>query len=112
MLARLLFATVWLTIAAGVLLPLVPLGEEMPTLAGADDLWTASDVAGLACEDCAPAAAGRDGCGAFCPCHHLHAAPATVRTVCLSLTVHLVVQPLPAGRSREPLALPPKLPAI
>jgi hypothetical protein len=111
MLGRLLFAVVWLIVAAGLLLPLLPSDEAGPAVAVAGGIEQAGAMASD-CRHCAPADADGDGCGTFCPCHHLLPAATAAPGLCPTLTVHLLVQPQPAGRLHEPRPLPPKLPAI
>ena len=112
MLGRLLFAVVWLIVAAGLLLPLLPSDQAGPAFAGAGGIEQVADAMASDPRHCAPADAGGDGCGTFCPCHHLLPAGSAATGLCPTLTVHLVVQPQPAGRLHEPRPLPPKLPAI
>ena len=111
MLGRALFALVWLIIAAGVLLPLYPAHEEAAGLILAGGMEPVAGAVAASCEGCEPAAS-IDGCGTFCPCQHPLPAASLTPGACLSSTVYLVVQPLPAGRLHEPRPQPPKLPAI
>jgi hypothetical protein len=107
-----LFAFVCLIIAAALLLPLLPADKEASVLAAASGVWTASAAVDPACQDCGPAAVHGDGCRTLCQCQQLVPAVSAVSPLCLSLTVYLVVQPLPPGRFDAPGPLPPKLPAI
>ena len=112
MLGRLLFAVVWLMVAAGLLLPLLPSDQAGPAFVGAGGIEQVADAMASDCRHCAPADADGDSCGTFCPCHHLLPAVSAAPGLCPTLRVYLVVQPQPAGRLHEPRPLPPKLPAI
>jgi hypothetical protein len=111
MLGRVLFALVWVVIAAGLALPLYPSGVEAPMSAVADPVLLPADAAMAGREDCPIAHDGSadrsDG-----PCAHL--VPAIVVTVGDSsgLSVILVIRSQPSELPFERQALPPKLPAI
>jgi hypothetical protein len=111
MLGRVLFALVWVVIAAGLVLPLYPSGVEAPMSAAADPVLLAADAATAACEDCPIADDGSadqsDG-----PCAHLLPAILVAVGDSSGLSVILVIRSQPSGLPFERQAVPPKLPAI
>jgi hypothetical protein len=107
MFGRVLFAFIWLIIAAGVALPLYP--NEAPTSAVAvsDDpvqLAAGSDVFG--CEDCAVAGGGRAACRSDCACDDAQPASVPLKH---PVSVTIVVR---SHAPQPPPDLPTKLPAI
>jgi hypothetical protein len=112
MLGRVLFAVVWLIIAAGLVLPLYPSDRAAPGLAVAGGTLMVADTAAPGCEDCAAADLAAAGCRGSCACWQVLPAASAARVACLSLTVYLITRPLPAGQASGPQPLPPKPPAI
>ena len=110
MFGRVLFALVWLIIAAGVALPLYP--RDVPTSAVAVTTDPVQLVAGtdvFGCDDCPVAEAGRAECRPDCPCGEaLHAVFVPLEEP-VSLTIVVSVHP---SASERPDKLPAKLPAI
>jgi hypothetical protein len=104
MLGRVLFAFVWLIIAAGVALPLYP-GEAVISVvtAASDPIQPAAASGALGCEDCPVPDAGVD-CRSDCRCDRLLPA------------VFVPLQEEPdvtfAASGRLPSKLPARLPAI
>ena len=112
MFGRVLFALVWLIIAAGVALPLYPRDVPTSTVAVATDpvqLVAGTDVFG--CEDCPISDAGRADCRSDCPCGETLPAVFVPLEEPVGLTIAVTVRSLPS-RLPEPQPLPPKLPAI
>jgi len=103
MLGRVLFALVWLIIAAGVTLPLYPPDVATP---GPPAAATALPVADTMASSCENHVDGAD-CRSACPCAHALPAASAAPERCVRLTVYLVVRPL-----FTPQPPPPKLPAI
>lgn len=113
MLGRVLFAFVWLIIAAGLVLPLYPRDVVTSVVTAADD--QVQPVAGsdlFGCEDCVVADDGALDCLPDCFCGHV--LPTATRSVenAFNLTLFIVVHPEPPGLPSGPQPLPPKLPAI
>jgi hypothetical protein len=109
MLGRALFAVVWLIIAAGLLLPLYPAEVSVPGSATGEVAASLADAMDAGCGPCPAAAAGGEACrrrGGG-----LAGAPAALKA-CSRLTLHQVVQPIPAHRAAEPAAPLPKLPEV
>ena len=112
MFGRVLFALVWLIIAAGVALPLYPRDVSTSTVAVTSDpvqLVAGTDVFG--CEDCPLADAGRADCRSDCPCGEALPAVFVPLEERVSVTITVTERSLPS-RLPEPQPLPPKLPAI
>lgn len=113
MLGRVLFAFVWLIIAAGLVLPLYPRDVLTSVVTAANDPVqpvVGSDLFG--CEDCVVADDGTLDCPSDCPCGQvLPTATGSVEDA-FSPTVFIVVHPEPPGLPFGPQPLPPKLPAI
>ena len=112
MFARVLFAFVWLIIAAGVALPLYP--RDAPTssvavAAGPVQLVAGADAFG--CEDCPVADTGRADCWSDCPCGEALPAVFVPLEEPVSLTIAVTERSLPS-RLPGPQPLRPKLPAI
>ena len=113
MTARVLFALVWVIIAAGVALPLYPrdIPEAMVAAAG-DPVQLVAGIDAFGCEDCVVPDAGQARCKSDCPCGK--AVPAVF--VPLKHQVRLAIGViLPTGPSSSPGApqlLSSKLPAI
>jgi hypothetical protein len=110
MFGRVLFALVWLIIAAGVALPLYPRDVPTPTVAVTTEpvqLVAGSDAFG--CEDCPVPDSGRADCRSDCPCGD--ALPAVFEPLeePAGLTMAVTVRP---RASEPPTKLPAKLPAI
>jgi len=108
MFGRVLFALVWLIIAAGVALPLYPPDVATPGAPAAASALLVADTMTSGCEDHAEDA----DCRATCPCGQTLATASAAPEACVSLTVYLVVRPLPSGPAFTPQPPPPKLPAI
>ena len=108
MLGRVLFAFVWLVIAAGLVLPLYPSEITEPRSAAVDTLLPAAGTRMAACEDCPVAEAD---CRPDCRCGDL--LPATFVAVedSFGLSVILLIQP-PADLSPESQPPLPRVPAI
>jgi hypothetical protein len=111
MLGRALFALVCLIIAAGAILPMYPRDVERPGPLSADPALLIANFAATDCGDCVPGDADGARCRSVCSCDRV-LPTASAPEPRFSLTVHLVVLPLPAGLSFEPRPLPPRLPAI
>jgi len=114
MLGRALFAFVWLIIAAGLLLPLYPAEVPVPGSASGEVAASLADAMAAGamdagCGPCPSAAAGGEGCRRSGG--GLTGAPAALKA-CSRLTLHQVVQPLPADRATEPAAPLPRLPEV
>jgi hypothetical protein len=112
MLGRALFALVCLIITAGALLPMYPRHVEAPGPLSADPALLIAGSAATDCRDCALGDADGARCRSVCSCDRVLSTASASPEPRFSLTVHLVVLPLPAGLSFEPRPLPPKLPAI
>jgi hypothetical protein len=112
MFGRVLFALVWLIIAAGVALPLYP--RDVPTsrvAVTADPVQLVAGTAAFGCEDCPVADAGRADCRADCPCGEALPAAFVPLEEPVSRTIAVTEQSLPS-RLPGPQPLPPRLPAI
>ena len=110
MFGRVLFAFVWLIIAAGLALPLYP--SEVPTsaLAVSDDpVQLAAASAAFGCNDCPAADRGRAECRSDCACDKALPAAAAPLDLPGSATVAVTARSHP---SELPAKLPAKLPAI
>jgi hypothetical protein len=107
MFGRVLFAFVWLIIAAGVALPLYPSEAPLSTVAvSADPVQLTADSAAFGCEDCRTAGGGRAECRSDCACDEALPAAAPAEH---PVSVVIVVR----SHAAEPAArLPIKLPAI
>jgi hypothetical protein len=108
MLGRVLFALVWLIIAAGVTLPLYPPDVATPGPPAAATTLLVADTLTSSCEDHVDGA----DCRSACPCAQALPAASAAPEPCVRLTVYLVVRPLPSAPSFTPRPPPPKLPAI
>ena len=108
MLGRVLFALVLLIIAAGVTLPLYPLDVATPRPPAAATALLVADTPTSGC----PHHDEDVDCRSTCPCGQALATASPAREACVSLTVYLVVRPLPLAPSVTPQPPPPKLPAI
>lgn len=107
MLGRVLFAVVWLVIAAGLAVPLYPSDVGAGRSAARDPVLLAADSVTAACENCPIA---DDGSQSHCPCGHvLRVAFVAVDD---DLSVILIIRPQPSELPSERQALRPKLPAI
>ena len=108
MVGRVLFALVWLIIAVGLALPLYPPDVAKPDPPAAGSALLAANTTTPGCQN------HDDGadCHSTCPCGPALATAATAAEPCVSLTVLLVVRPLPSGPLFTPQPPPPKLPAI
>jgi hypothetical protein len=112
MFGRVLFALVWLIIAAGVALPLYP--RDVPTSTVAvttDPVQLAAGSDAFACEDCPVTDGGQADCRSGCPCGEALPAVFVPLEEPVTFTLAVTVRPLPS-RLSEPQPLPPKLPAI
>ena len=110
---RALFAIVCVIIAAGFLLPFYPRDVDTPSAVAA--AGTVMPVAGFHTFDCkkCPAGDAQAGSRVGCPCAQvLPTAAISVEDGIFSLTVLVIVHPLPSGLPSGPQPLPPKLPAI
>ena len=112
MLGRVLFAFVWLIIAAGLVLPLYPSDRAAPDVAAAESALLIADATAPGCEACPTAAGMGAGCNSACACWQPLPAAAASPTTCFSLTVYVIARPLPSATSSSPQPLPPKPPAI
>ena len=108
MLGRVLFALVWLIIAAGVTLPRDPPDVATPGPPAAATALLVADTVTSGCENHVDGA----DCRSACPCAPALPAATAATEACVSLTVYLVVRPLPSAPSFTPQPPPPKLPAI
>ena len=109
---RILFALVWLIIAAGVALPLYP--RDIPTstvAATTDPVQLMSGTDAIWCEDCPVDDSGRAECGSDCPCGETLPAVFVPLEQPVGQTIAVTGQSLPS-RLPGPQPLPPKLPAI
>src|SRR5690606_10436156 len=106
MLGRLLFAFVWLIIAAGLVLPLYPHPHDAATsaVAAADPVRLVASTDPAGCTDCALADRAID-CAADCPCDRVVPAAFVPLDEGASVTCAVSVRPR-AGH------VPAKLPAI
>ena len=104
MLGRVLFAFVWLIIAAGVGLPLYP-GDAVTSVvtAGREPVQAVAASQAFGCEDC-PVSDGGADCRSDCPCDR--ALPAAFVPLEGGVAVTLT------AAERPPAKLPAKLPAI
>ena len=104
MLGRVLFAFVWLIIAAGVALPLYP-GDMVTSVvsAASDSVQPAAASGAFGCEDCPVPDAGVD-CRSNCPCDNV--LPAVFVPLEQGTDVTFAVS------GRLPSKLPARLPAI
>jgi hypothetical protein len=106
MFGRVLFALVWLIIAAGVALPLYPRDLPTSTVAVTTDLvQLVAGTDAFGCEDCPVP----DGGGADCRCGEAQPAVFVPLEEPAGLTVAVTVRP---QASESPARLPAKLPAI
>jgi len=112
MLGRVLFALVWLIIAAGLALPLYPTHVETPSPAVADSELRAADAMASRCQECPVADEGDVNCQPDCPCGHVLSAAFVSLDGSFGLSVVLIIRPLPSGPPSEALSLLPELPAI
>jgi hypothetical protein len=103
MFGRVLFAFVWLIIAAGVALPLYPGDVVTAVVTAASDPVQPVAASAFGCEDC-PVAGGAAECPSDCPCDQV------VPAVFVPLEEGVGVTFAASGRS--PAKLPAKLPAI
>lgn len=110
MLGRVLFALVWLVIAAGLLLPLYPSDVAAPRSAAVDPVLPATGSRTAACEDCPVTDAGSTDCESDCRCGRLRPAALVAVEDLSGVRVILLIQ-APAGAPSEEQPLP-KLPAI
>ena len=104
MLGRVLFAFVWLIIAAGLVLPLYP--RDLVTAvvtAASDPVQPAAASDAFGCEDC-PVADGDADCRSDCPCDQVLPAVFVPLEEAVGVTLATSVRP--------PAKLPAKLPAI
>jgi hypothetical protein len=109
MLGRVLFAFVWLIIAAGFVLPLYPRDLVTSVVTAANDPVqpvAASDPFG--CEDCPAAGGGGADCRSDCPCDQVLPAVFVPLEEGVSVTLAVSVR----AQTPEPGKLPAKLPAI
>ncbi|HEX6111747.1 MAG TPA: hypothetical protein VFZ10_05520 [Geminicoccaceae bacterium] len=110
MLGRVLFAFVWLIVAAGLVLPLYPHPRGVATsvvTAASDPVQTTAASRVFGCEDC-PVAEGGADCRSDCPCDQV--LPAVFVPLEEGLSVTLAVSA--RAQTPEPAKLPAKLPAI
>jgi hypothetical protein len=103
MFGRVLFAFVWLIIAAGVALPLYPGDVVTAVVTAASDPVQPVAASAFGCEDC-PVADGAAECPSDCPCDQV------LPAVFVPLEEGVGVTFAASGRS--PAKLPAKLPAI
>lgn len=109
MLGRVLFAFIWLIIAAGLVLPLYPPDDVTSVVTAASNPLqpvAASDPFG--CEDCLVADDGTLDCPSDCPCGAVLPAVFVPLEEGESAMIPVSVRPQPA----EAAKLPAKLPAI
>jgi hypothetical protein len=112
MFGRVLFALVWLIIAAGVALPLYP--RDLPTSTVAvttDPVQLAAGTDAFGCVDCPAPEGGRADCRSDCRCGEAQPAVFVPLEEPIGVTIAVTDQSLPS-RLPEPQPLPPKLPAI
>src|SRR5262245_36614349 len=104
MTGRVLFALVWLIIAAGVALPLYPrdMPEAMVAVA-ADPVQLVGGTDTFGCEDCVVPDAGRARCKSDCTCGEAVPAVFVPLKHHVRLTIGVI---LPAGPSSSPGAVP------
>ena len=112
MLGRVLFALVWLVIAAGVVFPLYPSDVTEPRRAAADAMLPAVGATTAACEDCPVMDAGRAECQPDCRCGDLLPAAFVAVEDSFGVSVVLLIQPPSATPPAERQPLLPRLPAI
>jgi hypothetical protein len=105
---RMLFALVWLIIVAGLVLPLYPPDVATPGPPAAAPALLIADTTTPGCENQLDGA----DCPSTCRCAPALATVTAAPEPCVSLTIYLVVRPLPPGPSFAPQPPPPKLPAI
>jgi hypothetical protein len=108
MFGRVLFALVWLIIAAGVALPLYPPDVATPGAPAAASAVLVADTMTASCRGRVEGADSRS----TCPCAQALATAPAAPEPCVSLTVYVIVRPLPSGPAFTPQPPPPKLPAI
>ena len=112
MFGRVLFALVWLIIAAGVALPLYP--RDVPTSTVAvttDPVRLVAGTDAFSCEDCPVGDAGRADCRTDCPCGEALPAVFVPLEEPLGATIAVTVRSR-ASRQEQPQPLPARLPAI
>ena len=113
MTGRVLFALVWLIIAAGVALPLYP--RDIPTSTVAvrtDPVQLAAGTDAFGCGDCPMDDAGRTHCPSDCGCGDAQPALFVPLEQQVSLTIRVTVRLEPSSRPAAPQSLPSTLPAI
>ena len=113
MTGRILFALVWVIIAAGVALPLYPRDiPELMVAVAADpvQLVAATDTSG--CEDCVVPDAGPARCKSDCGCGEAMPALFVPLEHRVRLIIGVTVRHEPSGRPAAPQLLFSKLPAI
>ena len=91
MLGRVLFAFVWLIIAAGLVLPLYPPDVATPGTPAAATALLVADTTTSGCQ----ADAEDAGCHSACRCGPALSPAAAAPEPCVRLTVYLVIRPLP-----------------
>jgi hypothetical protein len=113
MMGRVLFALVWLVIAAGVALPLYP--RDIPTsmvAAATDSVQLVAGTDAFDCTDCPVADAGRTRCQSDCACGDAVPAVFVPLEHPVSVTIGITVRTAPASPPAAPQLLFPTLPAI
>lgn len=106
MTGRVLFALVWLIIAAGVALPLYP--RDIPELvaAAADPVQLVAGTDAFGCEDCVVPDAGPARCKSDCGCGEAVPALFVPLERPVRLIIGVTVRHDPAGRPVAPQLLP------
>jgi hypothetical protein len=113
MTGRILFALVWVMIAAGVALPLFP--RDIPTSTVAvttAPMQLAAGTDAFGCEDCPVDDTGRSHCPSDCPCGPAQPALFVPLEQQVSLTLRVTVRLEPASPRATPRPLLSTLPAI
>ena len=113
MTGRILFALIWVIIAAGVALPLYPRDiPESMVAAAADPVQLVAGTDAFGCEDCVIPDAGPARCKSDCGCGEAVPALFVPLEHRVRLIIGVTVREEPSGRTALPQLLSSKLPAI
>lgn len=111
MLGRVLLSVIALVITAGLALPFLPARVNAPDQLALDAAHPATDMVATRCGDCATDSTAPI-CASACPCTYAVVTAWVGSEASLSVTLELLVWPLPGGLPARPQPLPPKAPAV
>src|SRR5262245_43001947 len=107
MTGRVLFALVWVIIAAGVALPLYPRDiPESVAVAAADPVQLVAGTDTFGCEDCVVPDSGRARCKSDCPCGEAVPAMFVPLKHQVRLTIGVILPIVPSSSPNAPHLLP------